>query len=274
MYGQDVDASDAFRSYGVWPLVSHINHACISNCQSSFIGDVQIVRATKDLEPGSELFFWYKSPVGYYTYEEAQKQLQNWDFTCACALCLARKKTAKTTINERKDLWTKIRGVTDDLMEGPMVASGKLRPANAKKVKKLLQQLEATYSSDERAPGAVRLELWSLYTEFGETLFRAGEFFEAIEMVVRGFEALGFIVTACPPRLNATPHESSAVFQVQQWGVAEESLAAGFSILYRAYKMAVPELAVVVKEYVETAYSIVVGEKDTILECHPELVFG
>lgn len=42
---------------GVWILASYINHSCLGNCCRSFIGAMQIVRATEDLPPGTELVF-------------------------------------------------------------------------------------------------------------------------------------------------------------------------------------------------------------------------
>lgn len=272
MYKEDAGTPDGFHTTGVWTLISKINHSCVSNCYRSFIGDIQIVRATKDLEPGSELFFWYRNPESFHTYKETQNHLRSWGFSCACALCLARKKMTKTTLDQRKIFWEKIQHITNDLVNDLGPTGGKLRPSSVKKTKTLFQQMEATYSVDERAPGAVRLELWGLYIRSSQALCRNGNYAEAIEMAVRGLEALGFIVIACPPRPNATPHEVSAKFHVQQWGLADEPLVVVFSILYTAYKVVAPELVAVVKKYAETAYSIIAGEKDTILERHPELV--
>lgn len=180
---------------------------------------MQIVRVTKDLEPGTELLFWYKNPVGFHTYGETQQQLKNWGFSCKCALCLARKETTGAALNERKVLWRKLQGFLDDLMTGLTPTGGKLRPANVKKTRKLLQQMETTYSADERAPGAVRLELWVQYVKFGEALSRNGDYSEAIEMIVKGLEAIGFIITACPPHPNSkdTKDRLSSVCSSGAW---------------------------------------------------------
>lgn len=139
-----------------------------------------------------------------------------------------------------------------------------------KKLKKVLKQLDATYSAEERAPGAVRLELLSAYVALGEAMRVKGDCAEAIEWTVKGLETLGFILTACPPR--TTQESGGPGFHVQQWGsVVGEGVVAAFVILFRAYRVVAPELSVVVKEYTETAYSMAVGEKETILEVHPEL---
>lgn len=51
-----------FHSCGVWPLASYINHSCNSNARRAFIGDMMIVRATRDLAPDEEINFWYHTP--------------------------------------------------------------------------------------------------------------------------------------------------------------------------------------------------------------------
>lgn len=227
---------------------------------------MQIVRATKDLELGTELLFCYKTTVDFHTYGEAQQQLKPWGFLCRCGLCLARKETTGVVLNERKVLWNKL----PDLLSGLMPPGSKLRPANAKKARKLLQQSETTYSAGVREPGAVRLELWAQYMRFGRALIQYGDYSEAIEMIVKGLEAYGFIITACPSCPISKGHKEPAEFHVQQWGVVEESLVMAFLDLFQAYKVVAPELCVVTKKYAETAYGILEGEKDTFLETHPQ----
>jgi len=45
------------KASGIWIISSYINHSCISNCRRSFIGDMQIIRATQDLHADTELVF-------------------------------------------------------------------------------------------------------------------------------------------------------------------------------------------------------------------------
>lgn len=52
------------HSCGIWINASYINHSCINNCHRTFIGDVMIVRATKDLKANTELRFCYQPPTG------------------------------------------------------------------------------------------------------------------------------------------------------------------------------------------------------------------
>ena len=40
---------------GIWLLASLVNHSGVANCIRSFVGDMQIIRATKDLAANTEL---------------------------------------------------------------------------------------------------------------------------------------------------------------------------------------------------------------------------
>lgn len=250
--------------HGVCSLISRINHACIQNCHRSFIGDMQVIRVTRDLDAGTELFFSYKPPERFFTYEETQNELQSWGFTCACALCLARQKTTGATVKKRKDLWE----TAGRIMEKFIANTGRVRSAKLKRLKELHKQLEGTYSADERAPDGVRLEICDGYFKI---LLLFDNYAEAIEVVKKGLEALGFIITACPPRLNSEPQNGPTGYHMKQWGLADKELLNALMTLFRAYKKLAPELSVAVKNHVETAYGMVVGEKDTILEVYPEL---
>lgn len=54
----------AFHSSGIWPQASYINHSCLSNARRSFVGDMMIVRASRNLPPDTELTWWYQRPPG------------------------------------------------------------------------------------------------------------------------------------------------------------------------------------------------------------------
>ncbi len=77
------ESENRYHSGGVWLMASKINHSCISNVRRSFIGDLQIIRATRDIPADTELTFWYTVPTG--DYYKMQKGLESWDFQCKCA---------------------------------------------------------------------------------------------------------------------------------------------------------------------------------------------
>ncbi|PGH18369.1 hypothetical protein AJ79_00435 [Helicocarpus griseus UAMH5409] len=58
-YGQKPKYEDEkFHSCGIWPIASYINHSCNSNARGAFIGDMMIVRATRDIAANTEITFW------------------------------------------------------------------------------------------------------------------------------------------------------------------------------------------------------------------------
>ncbi|KND88680.1 Protein unc-45 [Tolypocladium ophioglossoides CBS 100239] len=239
---------------GIWLLASRINHSCVSNCDRSFIGAMQIVRATRDLQAGTELFFYYWPPVPLESYEEAQKHLSNWGFTCGCELCMDRKATPKATLQRRKVL----HGDLKKVLKGH-------RATNFSKAQRLLKQLEETYPMTEA--NAVRLELWDPYFALGAYLLSTNQPADAVKMIVKGFEALGYIITACPPIGNAKPPQ----LKVKRWGIAKDYTPQAFLDLFEAYKKLAPELCPTARQYAEVAYSMVVGERETICDVFPEL---
>jgi hypothetical protein len=46
-----------FGSCDIWTQASYLNHSCVSNVRRAFIGDMMIVRASRDLETDTELSF-------------------------------------------------------------------------------------------------------------------------------------------------------------------------------------------------------------------------
>lgn len=250
--------SKSHSTSGVYPLIGHINHSCIKNTQRSFIGDVQIVRAARDMEAGTELFFWYNPPLEYKSHAETQAGLSSWGFQCQCTLCLAKKSWSPREIRTRQDLC----GQLERAMSKPGLGNAR----------QLLNRMGATYSAAEREPGAVRLELWDPYIALGAFLLENGNPTEAVEVTLRGLEALGFIIVAVPPRKKQSgSDEPQKELSVKQWGLPVDYTPAAFYTLFKAYKQLCPQLVGTAKEYARTAFSIVVGDPSTVGGLYPEL---
>lgn len=223
------------------------------------------MRATRDLEPDTELSFQYQAPVEYESYDEMQKRLSNWDFACSCALCQARKDTPSTSLARRRALY-------EDLNKAMGTShSTKTVPFNLGKARKVLEQLDQTYTPAERAPGAVRLEGWDPCIALGSALLASGRARDAVEVTVRGLEALGFVIIAKPPRKGPQSQGGTPELRVKQWGLANDFCVLAFLTLFRAYQIVASELVPVARELVGTMYSILVGEKDTLPDTYPEL---
>lgn len=248
---------------GVWTVISHINHSCISNAKNSFIGDMQIVRATRNLDAGTELLISYKGPEDYETYDEAQKRLSGWGFTCDCILCLDRKATPQPeeVLLKRKSLWA-------DFFRYMEIG---IKQRNLTKAQRFLDRLDQTYSSAAKKPGAFRLEAWEFCLTLGDMLVCMRNHVEAIEVTLRGLEAIGFVISANPRTGSDVTKSSKAVFRIIQWGLAMPFSISAFRILHLAYKIIAPENAPLARVNMEIAYRIWVGESDTFLDTYPEM---
>lgn len=93
-------ANELFHSSGIWTMASYINHSCLSNARRSFIGDMMIVRASRDLPPNTEITFWYKSPM-VRDPNELPVNLQHWGFRCDCILCQDTQSTGRSVLSNR-----------------------------------------------------------------------------------------------------------------------------------------------------------------------------
>ncbi|KAM5520401.1 tpr domain protein [Fusarium oxysporum f. sp. phaseoli] len=240
------DKDFKYTTSGIWLLASRINHSCVGNCRRSFIGDMQIVRAARDLPADTGLFFCYRLPVRFETYQEAQKGLNHWGFTCDCELCLLKKVTSRSVLQRRKVL-------TDDLhrlLDHPALDSG------AKAIR-LMKVLEKTYPRNNDC--AIRLELWEPYFAFGAHLLENNQLNIAAKMILKGLEALGHSIVACPPDdITDRPR-----LEVQRWGVANDAVPWAFHNLAYVYRQLAPELCLAAEHYAEVSYAMVVGEKET-----------
>ncbi|KAG9600336.1 SET domain-containing protein, partial [Aureobasidium melanogenum] len=63
------------KSTGLWIHIANANHACLSNAVRSFIGDLIILRAAKDINNGEEITISYQNPAPLL--EDRQKVLFN-----------------------------------------------------------------------------------------------------------------------------------------------------------------------------------------------------
>lgn len=260
----DVNAVQASSvATGVWTLISHINHSCINNAHHSFIGDMQIVRATRNIDAGSELLISYDDPVDYETYDETQKRLSRWGFTCDCASCLDRKATP-----EPEEVILKRKSLLVDFIQ--QMGSG-TQKNKIIKLQRFLDRLDQTYSSGAKEPGGFRLQVSQFCPFLGNMLVARGSHAEAIEVTLRGLEAMGFIISANPRTASGITKALKVEFRIIQWGLAELSSITAFRTLHLAYKIIAPANAPLAKGYMETAYAMWVGESDTFLDTYPEM---
>lgn len=73
-------------SFGIWHRASYMNHSCLPNAYRAFIGDMMIVRATRQIPDGGEILVQYVDPT--LPYADRQKALAAWNIArCDCPLC-------------------------------------------------------------------------------------------------------------------------------------------------------------------------------------------
>ncbi|UZP40264.1 hypothetical protein NXS19_008080 [Fusarium pseudograminearum] len=241
-----------FTTAGVWLLAARINHSCVGNCRRSFIGDIQIVRAARGLPAGTELTFPYCPTGDSETYQDVQNKLAKWGFTCDCELCKDRRKTTEAVRILRKELH-------DDFMD----QSPSDEPFDLDKAMKLMKGIEKTYRG--KPAKQIRWVLSNIYAYIGIRCRQDGEFVEAAEMLIKAIEAMGFVIQATPPGGARGPSR----FEVKHWGMMEHHVPWLFFQLIECYDEIDPQLVPAAEHYARVAYSIIVGEHESMWDVLP-----
>jgi hypothetical protein len=79
---------DDGRGKGIWVTGSLFNHSCYPNTSHGFIGNMMLVRATRNISAGEQLFIQYIRGATVDTYDEKQELFQQkWGFRCQCEIC-------------------------------------------------------------------------------------------------------------------------------------------------------------------------------------------
>lgn len=138
----DLEDQDERRSTGVWLHASAINHDCIGNASRSFIGEMILIRATKNIAKNEEITMRYMNPNG--TISDFQETLQKtWKFKCSCALCKAEMQVS-TRLQERRMAAIEEAG---QFLEPHVLSHGNHSTAAViGRVEALYHKIEATYS--------------------------------------------------------------------------------------------------------------------------------
>jgi hypothetical protein len=237
-----------FHSCGIWIKASYINHSCLGNVRRSFIGDMMIVRAAKDLDAGTELTFPYEAPEGIYT-SKAEQKFKNWGFVCRCALCEDTKTTRPSEVTKRKSLLEQL---------------DRLCKSNAHniatKFERLLKALNETYMRPaEEVP---RLLLWDPQLLLTRIHMKQPDLTKGLESVGKTLSILGFVVTG----LDRTP----AALVVTTWGHIVDHLVEVFLHARSAFEqLGLWEKSKQAERYARVAYRVVVGEDASFDRTYP-----
>ncbi|KAF5581687.1 unc-45 like b [Fusarium pseudoanthophilum] len=241
-----------FTSVGVWLLAARINHSCVGNCRRSFIGDMAIIRAARDIPADTELTIPYRPSTNSESYQDVQKGLARWGFKCDCELCKDRLKTTEAVRVRRKELSKEFNKQLPSDQEFDL-----------DKATKLLRVIEKTYSG--KPAKQIRWCIADLYAYVGIRCRQDGDFVRAAEMLIKGLETMGFVILATPPDDGS----ARARFEVKQWGMMEHHIPWLFFQLIECYDEINPHLVPVAEHYAQLAYSIIVGEGDSMWDVMP-----
>ncbi|KAK0100838.1 hypothetical protein ONS95_007285 [Cadophora gregata] len=230
-----------FGASGLWIKAAYINHTCMKNCARTFIGDMMIVRATKDMPADTELGWCYADPMNR---EKMQKSLSDsWGFKCNCALCRDDAKTPTKVKAKRKEILASL-------------ATSDPRDAAVK--------LENTYISPVK--DIPRFELFQLYSAMAQHFIKnngSGNQLNASIYALKALEALGFVTVGVDMKTSKSLRSKTGLV-VKQWGYAAEELTSCWEILWSVWRVTSPDLAEKAKAYWKLAYMMVrAGESET-----------
>jgi hypothetical protein len=89
-------------STGLWIHAAYINHSCIPNAQKEYIADLMLVRATRNIPVGEEIFHAYDESSDYNARQASL--MTTWGFKCKCRLCKAEARDSPEVRNRREEL--------------------------------------------------------------------------------------------------------------------------------------------------------------------------
>jgi hypothetical protein len=104
----DID-SKGQMGCGIWVMPSFINHSCWPTACRSFLGDMMMVRAARDLAAGEQVLLNYLNQVPTERFGDREKHLKRgWGFLCTCFLCLYERSESQAFRDGRNALLDKI----------------------------------------------------------------------------------------------------------------------------------------------------------------------
>lgn len=246
--GQLNDRDEKFHSCGIWPLASHINHSCYNNAQRSFIGNMMIVRATQDLDPETEITFWYQSPFDSQ-YMGKEMNLHHWGFQGSCEMCQDLQETKASVLTKRERLRV------------DLIKAFQHKKPNTAKIEAMLSELSETY--DRPASEIPRVSMWQSYLTLATVYAAHGQPQEAVDSAFRTLESLGYVVEG-----GRLPHIPGKKLQVRKWGLVTDGLVGCWMGLASAYYRLGHDIEAQAEKYARITYKICVGEDETFDETY------
>lgn len=135
--------NSARMAKGLWAHSSLMNHSCVPNTMRSFVGDMLICRATRDISENEELFQQYV-PVKTLVDVRNREFEEGWGFECRCGLCEGERKSSEERLKKRKEAMLALEKFLDKKPSGTNGGKGTIivPDATIRTVDKMMRQLE------------------------------------------------------------------------------------------------------------------------------------
>ncbi|SPQ18407.1 b948e930-a345-4c23-a8e7-80127fed34cc [Thermothielavioides terrestris] len=134
---------EGWAAKGLWVHASRMNHSCVPNTMRSFVGDMLISRATRDIKEGEELFQQYV-PVKALPDVRNEQFKKGWGFECECALCASERRSPEAMLAKRKELLAAVEKLCNKKLPGKELVPD----ATIRAVDRLAKQLEDAHEPD------------------------------------------------------------------------------------------------------------------------------
>ncbi|TVY93518.1 Histone-lysine N-methyltransferase [Lachnellula willkommii] len=235
--------SSMLRTTGIWTLASYINHSCDPTTKRSFIGDLQIVRAARDMSEYTELSFKYIDRA-----EDMDKKLSDgWGFHCDCVLCVEDRDVSNAVKIQRRQL----------------IKSFSAPNTSNKRKKDIIKELGKTF---QRPPSEVpRIELWDLHFSLVNDFAKRAVGEKVVDHVLAAFQSIGFDIEG----VQGFPSQTSRIV-VKRWGYPHQGATSAWLTLRNVFKSyGMDELAEQAKEFARITWMLQVGEDTTFVYDNP-----
>ena len=184
----EVSPSGVIGGSGIWIMPSYINHSCWPNSVRSFLGDLLIVCAARDIHEGEEISMAYLDNESCL--QKRQKELYSgWGFNCECTLCGIETAESREVQDRRQGLMEKASRFKIYLKQPVKKTNSGIAPLIA-----LIKGVEATYTKPEFIHP--RVQLISPANILQTFLVGAGRLSDVSLLVKEALNGLGFKITA------------------------------------------------------------------------------
>lgn len=252
-----LDINPRFHSCGVWTRASYIIHSCYNNTRCAWIGDMMIVRASRDLPANTEVTMRYKPALDDDI--DTRPDMRSWGFACSCAICQNYPEAESSALRKRKHLAVSLTKALQTLFYGPSRTRGEA-------VAKAEGALSALEKTNRRPCSEVpRLLIWKAYATLAH-FYAEGKYYrpwKAVESVLKTLESLGYVIAG-----GRSPHTPGTTLLVKRWGLMMDGLVACWMILCRMYREVAPDLVDRAEEYARMTYKVCVGEDETFADTY------